>query len=1333
MASGGGDARGRRVAFRLVTGKTFHIECPPGCRVDQAAALLGTATGTSPPMLFVGGRKLSPAEKIDDLGIDSFVTAVPVAVSAPRRDVPSADKAARGEQGSAAPAATRHSSLYEDLLGELEGAKDAPSPKATPQKPRDRPHGTAPRTSRVARRLLAPEADAGDAGGGAEPAPPKRVRRTVNATDTAGASPATGAGATPPLASLVGKPVEGPLGVALEGADVGEEAEDAIKRFTAMSAAHDLLLRHRVQPTTCNLAAATAAALGDGRGATADHVRTLARACPGSIYLGRGDRSEGGTGTNGVMAPAWCNACPDGCSAIDLPDPGLKAWRGRGGAPIGQHQRRVAALRQALAVAAGLATEGRRGNSLAALAAAVDAVRPKQKPEDKQEEGGEARDDAARQKAEADDGAPVSRALKAAVSPQKGSRHLRGAPDDRKCTGTEAIACHALLDHLRDQAWYQDQIVCVQDVPPRLARFAETAVPLPDVVLKALSQRGAPKLFVHQARAINAVMSGRHVVVCTGTSSGKSLCYNVPIVAALESEPETCALFMYPTKALAQDQLQALRGLVRAAFGDKAPAVEIYDGDTPMSERPILRQRAQLLLTNPDMLHRTILPDHASFTRFLANLRFVVCDEGHSYQGVFGSHTALVLRRLRRICEQTYSRKPVFIVTSATIANPEVHSARLIGDPAGVEVISEDGSPCGAKKYVLWNPPLTAAAQRLAAEAAMKKAAKARRGEGAGADSSKEAELLARAALGKRHGLEMAANANSSPRKAYRRVSRGGRRVASKQDEGGGVVTPWGTDPAEKRCSPIVEIATLLVECIQHNLRTIAFCRSRKMCELVTAYAREALQTTAPHLVNTVSVYRAGYAAQDRRDIERALFGGRLRGVAATNALELGVDVGDLDVTLHLGLTGSAASLKQQAGRSGRRGQDSLAVFIGFDSPLDQYFMSDPQRLFSLSVEAACIDPENPQLLEQHIRCAANEQPLVRSVDAQYFGAFAMRETVDVLIREGWLRHAPDSGRPGSLPQLRYIGAAANPAADIGLRSIDPERYIIVDEATGIVLEEIESSKAFFEVYDGAVYMYQGRTYLCKKVDLETHVATVRQADVKYYTRPRDRTRVYVQGGTGNAAYSAASAAVFDDPGDITTPCAGCTVVTHWDGFNRIWRGSGVVFDSVDLHLPDSSFDTLATYIRVPHEVRKQLTALGFPFSDSLHAAAHATLAALPLLVTCSPTDMGAECGDFSDRHYRPERLLLFDKNQGGVGLARQASKVFGKLLQRAIEIISGCPCTAVGGCPGCVHLTECRSYNGSMNKEGGVVVLQAILKAHTDGKGALGGGETPAEGDQVG
>ncbi|KAL8134877.1 uncharacterized protein LOC141713110 isoform X2 [Apium graveolens] len=802
------------------------------------------------------------------------------------------------------------------------------------------------------------------------------------------------------------------------------------------------------------------------------------------------------------------------------------------------------------------------------------------------------------------------------------------------CHDTQPLLPVEMVEHLRMGIGSKGQIVHIEDIPGRKANYVEIPVEVSENVKSALRRVGITRLYSHQTESIKASLSGKNVVVATMTSSGKSLCYNLPVLEVLSQDVSACAFYLFPTKALAQDQLRALSEIAKE-FSTNLN-IGTYDGDTSQDDRLWLRDNARLLITNPDMLHMSILPFHGQFRRMLENLRFVIIDEAHAYKGAFGCHTALILRRLRRICAHVYGSSPSFVFSTATSANPCEHTMEL-ANLSAVELIQNDGSPSGLKRFVLWNPPLS-----------MKTVSKKSKS-GTGTNKSSEKTVV----LG--------------------------------------------------RSSPIMEVSYLFAEIVQHGLRCIAFCKSRKLCELVLSYTREILQESAAHLVDSVCAYRAGYTAQDRRRIESEFFDGKLLGVAATNALELGIDVGHIDVTLHLGFPGSISSLWQQAGRAGRREKTSLAIYIAFEGPMDQYFMKFPEKLFKSPIECCHVDANNPQVLEQHLVCAAHEHPLSLLYDGKYFGP-GLEDAVLTLTAKGNL--STDPSRKSSDKIWCYIGHEKTPSHAVSIRAIESERYKVMDEKNNEVLEEIEESKAFFQVYEGAVYMNQGKTYLIKKLDLSSKTALCQEADLKYYTQTRDHTDIHVAGG--KLAYPARfrSGSFSKTSAQVHT----CKVTTTWFGFRRIWKGSNQVFDTVELSLPDYSYNSQAVWIRVTQSVKTAVETEGYSFRGGLHAACHALMNVVPLYIICNSSDIASECANPYDTRYVPERVLLYDPHPGGTGISAQIQPLFTELMGAALELLTSCYCSGDAGCPNCVQSLSCQEYNEVLHKDAAVMIIKGIL-----------------------
>jgi ATP-dependent helicase YprA (DUF1998 family) len=879
------------------------------------------------------------------------------------------------------------------------------------------------------------------------------------------------------------------------------------------------------------------------------------------------------------------------------------------------------------------------------------------------------------------------------------------------CSNSDSLAPENLLDHIKGLGYYNSQIVYEKHIPSREAKLVSLAdFEISEALKKYFaSNLDITHLYSHQGEAVKCVLTrGKNCIVSTATASGKSLCYLIPIFELLLRNRNSCALLIFPTKALSQDQLRSTRCMSKGIFGPLfEEKVQIYDGDTAYEERSGIISQARILLTNPDMLHCSILPFHDKFSRFLKNLQIIAIDEAHIYRGVFGAHVALVLRRLRRLCT-FYGSKPKVVLTTATVSNPKQHASTLIGVD-DVELVSTDGSPQQAKAFALWNPPILRNHPEKVAFKSIQ---------------HEKARSQVRQARQERHYPSLLGTSTEQKNLWYKSVTLGQAKIKTKKmdhrtnhsasipSSSANISSKNGIDARmpprgqwrerlarvetklkkERRSSPMVEIAFLLSECVKHGLRTIAFCKTRKLAELVGMYTREIVAATSPHLLDSISVYRSGYNATDRREIERRIFNGDLLGTCATNALELGVDIGGLDVTLHLGYQGTVASLWQQAGRAGRRDKQSLSIYVAFDGPLDQYFMSNPGKLFEKTIEAAHIDVSNPQILAAHCACAAHEMPLEYSRDLKAFGPRNFPSVVRGLVECGEL-----SLHPSCSGLLNYSGRDSVPARSITLRDIDRDKYRIIDEM-GELIEEIEACKVNFVCYDGAIYMSQGRTYIVKSMDYSSKVAYVGLTDVKYYTTTIDYTDVHLTGGKNMCA------------NDTKASVGYATVTTRWMGYARILRGSGKVFDTVDLFVPDVVYDTVAISQRLSRSYRHNVEKMGYEFRDSLHAAAHAVMNVLPLYIMCNAEDVGTECDNQYDTRYKPERLLLFEKYPGGIGLCENLHPIFHKLILSALELVQSCPCTSPQGCPGCVQSTVCSEYNDVLSKPGSQIILQDMV-----------------------
>ena len=568
------------------------------------------------------------------------------------------------------------------------------------------------------------------------------------------------------------------------------------------------------------------------------------------------------------------------------------------------------------------------------------------------------------------------------------------------------------LQSISEHTGYDGQIIRVEELPERQAVYGDLSVDAVDPhVFAALQAMGVNKLYSHQVDAVNAILQGRNVVVVTGTASGKTLCYNIPVVNAIICDPMATALYVYPTKALAQDQVRAIN-----RFGEECSGIHFltgtYDGDTPQNERRKLRNRGSVILTNPDMLHQGILPQHARWNRFFSNLKYVVFDEVHSYRGVFGSHLANVVRRLKRICSH-YGSTPQFICCSATIANPREHAEGLVGAP--MTLVDNDGSPKGGKQFVFWNPPLLP-------------------------DTGAAGETF---------------------------------------DAGG------------ERKSSLWEAVTLMTSLVKENIQTIAFVRTRLMAELMFRHTRQNLESISPRLARKVQAYRGGYLPEERREIERQLANGEILGVASTNALELGIDIGGLDASILLGYPGTIASTWQQAGRAGRAGGESVVFLIADNSPIDQYLMAHGDYLFAQSPEQAVVDPDNPHITIGHLKSAAHELPLTDD-EVDKFGEYA-GPILEMLEDDKLVRHI--TGR-------WYWASDEYPAAQVSLRNICGPVYTIQDVTNGYkVIGTLDEVSALAQLHTHAVYLHGAETYFVEELDFEKKIVFVTRRDLDYYTQ----------------------------------------------------------------------------------------------------------------------------------------------------------------------------------------------------------------------------------------
>lgn len=764
---------------------------------------------------------------------------------------------------------------------------------------------------------------------------------------------------------------------------------------------------------------------------------------------------------------------------------------------------------------------------------------------------------------------------------------------------------NALVQRIQNRPDYAGQIEHIEILPERMGQFADPGNPLPACLNRLLQQRGINQLYTHQVAALEAARSGEDQVIVTGTASGKTLCYHLPVMESLLADADARALHLFPTKALAQDQL---KGILELVSGDeqvhKSIRPGVYDGDTPTAQRRRIRNESNLVLSNPDMLHASILPYHPKWATLLADLKYVVIDEVHSYRGILGAHVSAVLRRLARICEH-YGSRPQFIATSATIANPGELVSKLIDRE--VTVIDIDGSPRGAKQFVMWNP------------------------------------------------------------------------------------APIGADSLARRGAND-DAVTWLTEAMHAGGQALVFTKTRQATELVQRYAKEEFERDHSPLANQVRAYRGGYLPNDRREIEQDLFSGKLRGAATTNALELGIDVGSLDVAIMAGYPGTIASCWQQAGRSGRRHDASLAVLLAGNDPVDQYLLRHPEYFFSQSPESAVVDPDNPYVLAKHLKAAAFELPLIEE-DFRRFGPLA-EAIAEILHDEQQLSRVIEQNQP-----QYFCPGGQNPTVGVSLRHMSDNTFSIVCMkqqrwsrdlfASGSpptvdedheVIGNVDSISAPELVYPEAVYLHRGETFFVRELDLNGKVAYVERRECDYYTQAVLEHNVLV---TKERAQS-------DDATSLSARCSALLgygeVDVSWQtvAFKKIKFGSKENIGLGPVDIPAQSLATTALWLMPDEATRIAMKADKLRASEGVAGLRNLAVVALPLVAMCDSRDLG---GVVDAKNFGHSTVILYDRYPGGLGYAEKGFQRITDLLTICLQMVSDCPCEA--GCPSCVGLPD--------------------------------------------
>ncbi|MGI8522052.1 MAG: DEAD/DEAH box helicase [Nocardioides sp.] len=768
---------------------------------------------------------------------------------------------------------------------------------------------------------------------------------------------------------------------------------------------------------------------------------------------------------------------------------------------------------------------------------------------------------------------------------------------------TRPLSARDLVSSLADRPGRDGRLRHLEVLPAREARGADWPAWADADVVAALRRTGVTQPWRHQAVGADAAWAGSHVVLATGTASGKSLAYQLPALTAVRQrrgprgQRRSATLYLSPTKALAHDQFARL-----SSWGLDV-RIATHDGDSSREERDWTREHAEYVLTNPDMLHRSLLPAHRWWAGLLGSLDFVVVDECHHYRGVFGAQVAQVLRRLRRVCA-SYGASPTFVLASATVAEPEVQAARLTG--LDVVPITRDDSPRGQLALALWEPPLTSYV---------------------------------------------------------------------------------GENGAPVRRAASSESADLLADLVSEGVRTLAFVRSRRGAEQVALTAADLLSEVDASLPQRVAAYRGGYLPEERRAIERSLRSGELLGLAATNALELGIDVAGLDAVLVAGFPGTRAALWQQVGRAGRGTDDAIGVLVARDDPLDTYVVNHPEVLLGQPVEATVFDTSNPHVLGPHLCAAAHEIPLTEE-DLPLFGPTA-HATVDDLTRAGLLRRRPHGW---------FWTDRRSPSALSDLRSGTGRPFELVEEETGRVVGTVDGGAAHATAYPGAVYVHRGETWLVGSLDLDERVALMSRADPPYSTSAREVTDITITRELDHRAW-----------GRCRISFGEVEVSQQVVSFLRRRQPSGEVLGEEPLDLPMRSLHTQSVWWTVPDDLLVESGLGAHDLPGAAHAAEHCSIGLLPLFATCDRWDIG---GVSTARHADTGQLTVFvhDGHAGGAGFAARGYDTADRWLAATRETIASCECDA--GCPSCIQSPKCGNQNNPLDKGGALALLDVLLAA---------------------
>lgn len=790
--------------------------------------------------------------------------------------------------------------------------------------------------------------------------------------------------------------------------------------------------------------------------------------------------------------------------------------------------------------------------------------------------------------------------------------------------GTTLLDMQTFINGIISNVEYKGQIVLGGrfEIESKKAEFEKLEVQYMSVHVKqALEQKDIHELYSHQISAIDAIHKGQNVIVATSTSSGKSLIYQLPVIESLVNNDGYTAMYIFPTKALAQDQKRSFQELLLAVSSiadcQDPFLVDTYDGDTPEKLRASIRTNGQVIFTNPDMIHSSILPSWKQWSHYLRSLKYIVVDELHVYNGIFGSHVAFIMRRLRRICKSLGNDRIQVISCSATIRNPVDLMSTLFGvEQESITLIDQDGSPMGNKHILIWNTPFI------------------------------------------------------SPR-----------------------------DPKSGRVHPVAEAATLFIELISRGVRTIAFCKFRRACEMLIKSIRTRLEQDENldvGLASRVMSYRGGYSVEDRRRIEKEMFNGELLGIVATNALELGIDIGNLDAVLVVGFPFSISNFRQQVGRAGRRSKDSLAILIGGGDPVDQFYMTNPNQIFEMDNPAVVVALDNVLIVESHVQCAAFELPITRTeIDELIEGTDI--DADQLLINR--LEKVDDDIFGCHDRFLPW------PSKHVSIRGVcDQDQYAVVDITNdrNVVIETVESDRTSFTLYEGGIFLHQGYPYLIEEFNPDEKLAKVVRVDVDWITRARDYTDV--------DALDVDQVHNLCDKNCAKLGEVKITAVVF--GFFKFDKRDRII-DAVEVNVPPVISYSRGFWIDVKLETLQLLQSKQLSISGAIHGAEHAIMSLMPMYVSALPQDVRTECKapekEFSQRQSkrkRPPRLIFYDAQQQ-TGICAKAFEFVNTLIDQAVQRIDQCQCDY--GCPECVASTTCKEHSMVVSKIGARVILGTL------------------------